>query len=25
SSHAHPVFQRALEQVREFIRIGAIK
>ncbi|MEF1249124.1 NUDIX hydrolase [Vibrio owensii] len=25
SSRAHPVFQRALEQVREFIRIGAIK
>ena len=25
SSHAHPVFQRALEQVRQLIRLGAIK
>ncbi|MFV8455401.1 NUDIX hydrolase [Vibrio owensii] len=25
SSCAHPVFQRALEQVREFIRLGAMK
>ncbi len=25
SSRAHPVFQRALEQVREFIRLGAMK
>ncbi|WP_282064422.1 NUDIX hydrolase [Vibrio rotiferianus] len=24
TSHAHPVFQRALEQVREFIRLGKI-
>lgn len=25
SSRAHPVFQRAIEQVRELIRLGAMK